>query len=728
MAHVHDDPAAFAAFPSEATISDEQIEAKAQEILAQLTLEEKLAMMDGDPPFWAGSAEMMSGGYNDHPWPAGVIARLGIPGIRFVDGPRGVMLEGATTFPVSMARGAAWDPDLEERIGDVIGREVRALGGNFFGGVCINLPRHPAWGRAQETYGEDPYVLGELGAALTRGVQRHAMACVKHYALNSMENARFSVNVSISQRALHEVYLPHFKRVIDEGVASVMSAYNSVNGEWCGQNPALLTDILKTQWGFKGFVMTDFIFGMRDAKKAALAGQDVEMPFQMHFHQHLKRLVEDGEVPLERIDDAVLRVLRQQLRLARPGEYSHDMAGCERHRALAREAADKSIVLLKNEDNVLPLQNVKKIAVIGRLADTPNTGDGGSSNTRPAYVVTPLEGIRAAFEGNAEILHDDGSNLEQAAAVARSADAVVLVVGYTDADEGEFIAQETMQALITEFSPPPTPEEAPIAEGFAQSMPSEEEGGFPPGGDRDQLTLRPDDEALIQAIAAANPKTIVAVMGGSAVIMEHWRDRVPAILMLWYPGMEGGHALAGILSGQVNPSGKLPLVIPTNADHLPFFDKNATEIDYDLWHGYRKLERDGNPPAFPFGFGLSYTTYRYADLTVKQAQLTPDDTLAISLNVTNSGTQAGEEVVQVYVSALGSAVERAPKELKAFRRVALQPGETKVVDIEIPVERLAYYDETRSGFVVEPLEYELCVGAHSLDAQALKARIVVQGE
>jgi beta-glucosidase len=244
------DQVAFTDLDPGAELSDEQIEGKARDLLAQLTLDEKIAMMCGDPPFWSGMAEMMGGGYGDHPWPAGVIPRLGIPGIQFVDGPRGIILEGATTFPVSMARGATWDLDLEERVGDVIGTELRALGGNLFGGVCINLLRHPAWGRAQETYGEDPYHLGEMGAALTRGVQRHAMACAKHYALNSMENARFKVDVRISPRALHEIYLAHFKRVVDEGVAAVMSAYNSVNGEWCGQNKVLLTDILKKRWGF----------------------------------------------------------------------------------------------------------------------------------------------------------------------------------------------------------------------------------------------------------------------------------------------------------------------------------------------------------------------------------------------------------------------------------------------------------------------------------------------
>src|SRR5689334_20761006 len=245
---------AFGALETARTMSDSEIDAKARELLAALTFDEKLGLMDGDAPLWKGLGVMSSpGGYGSRTWNAGAVPRLGIPGIRFSDGPRGVVMAGATTFPVTMARGATFDPALEERVGEAIGRELRALGGNFFGGVCINLLRHPAWGRAQETYGEDSLHLGVMGAALARGVQRHVMACVKHFALNSMENARQTVDVSADQRALHEVYLAHFKRVVDAGVAAVMSAYNSVNGEWAGQNRALLTDILKQEWGFAGF-------------------------------------------------------------------------------------------------------------------------------------------------------------------------------------------------------------------------------------------------------------------------------------------------------------------------------------------------------------------------------------------------------------------------------------------------------------------------------------------
>jgi len=713
---------AFGELQTAETLTPSQIEERSGALRDRLTLDEKISLMHGQFSLWPGLAAMTApGGYSSRFWVAGEVERLGIPGIRFTDGPRGVILDGGTTFPVSMARGAAWDPALEERIGDAIGREIRALGGNYFGGVCINLLRHPAWGRAQETYGEDPCHLGAMGAALTRGVQRHVMACAKHFALNSMENARFKVDVTIDPRALHEVYLPHFKRAVDAGVASVMSAYNSMNGEWCGQNRELLTGVLKARWGFQGFVITDFIFGMRDAKKAALAGQDIEMPFGALYRRDLKGLVERGEVPRERIDDAALRILREQVRFGQgrdPRDYGPEVVGCEAHRRLAREAAQKSIVLLKNEGGLLPLRNERRIAVLGRLADTPNTGDGGSSNTRPSYVVTPLEGLRAALGDGVELVHDDGSDPERAAAAARGADAALIVVGYAHADEGEYIPPDIFAEFAPSF-PPPGPEDAAFAEG-AQG--GDMDTGMPLGGDRERLSLNPRDEALIEAVTAANPRTIVAVMAGSAVIMEAWAKRAQAILMLWYPGQEGGHAFADVITGKVSPSGKLPCTFPARAEDLPLFDRNATRITYDLWHGYRKLERDGAAPAFPFGFGLSYTNFGYAGLRLASEELRAADTLEATVEVTNTGAVAGEEVVQLYVAAEGSKVERAPKELKAFERVALSPRETRTVRLSVPAAELAYFDPATSGWVVERIAYSAIVGRHAADPDALRAR------
>ena len=706
----------------------DNIKEQVQAILDKMTLEDKLNLMDGDTPFWPGFGEMVKG-YNIKPYPAGVMPEIGIPGIQFVDGPRGIVMKGSTTFPVSLARGATWDTALEEKVGEVIGKELRAQGGNFFGGVCINLLRHPAWGRAQETYGEDPIVLGEMGAALARGVQKHGMACVKHFALNSMENSRFQVDVNISDRALHEMYLPHFKRVIDKGnVAAVMSAYNSLNGEWCGQNKILLTDILKNRWGFEGFVITDFIFGMDDSKKAALAGQDIEMPFRMIHDQHLKGLVEKGEVPMSRIDDAVHRILTQQIKWAKPADYNKAVIGCEEHRALAQEVAEKSMVLLKNENNLLPLKNIKKLAVIGKLADSTDTGDSGSSNTRSEHVVSSLEGIRNRYKDSVEIIYNNGEDLKSAVADAKSADAVVLIVGYTHEDEGEHVPPGMFRKKVYLMPEPASLEEDKIAETFLAPEKSGDTttDSFSLGGDRKDLRLHPEDVQLIRAVTQANKNTVVSIVAGSAVIMEEWKNDVPAILMQWYSGMEGGTALANILAGDVNPGGKLPFVIPTSADHLPHFDLDAKTITYDLWHGYRKLERDGNQPAFPFGFGLSYTTYEYKNLRLDKDHYRDSDTIALTLDVSNTGKVNGEEIIQVYISAINSMVERAPKELKAFTRTAVAAGETRTVKLDIPVTDIAYYDENAKDFIVEPIEYEVFAGRHSLDDRALKSRFRIE--
>jgi beta-glucosidase len=716
-----------------------------EKLLGELTLAEKLAMLDGDWPFWSGTREMMSGGYHRHTWNAGVIPRLDVHGVRFSDGPRGVVLEGgATTFPCAMARGATWDAALETRVGDAIGRELAALGANLYGGVCINLLRHPAWGRAQETYGEDPVLLGALGAALACGVQRHAMACVKHFALNSMENARFSVDVSVSPRALHEVYLPHFKQVVEAGVAAVMSAYNSVNGEWCGQNRALLTEILKERWGFAGFVVTDFVMGLRDAKRAILAGQDLEMPFQMHFHARLAELVAAGDVPIARIDDAARRILVQQRRLGAPRDVPRSVLGCAEHRELAREVAREAIVLLQNERGVLPLTGEERIAVIGRLAATPNLGDRGSSDTRPAHVVTPLEGLRAAVGARGEVHHDPGDSQDAARALAARCDAAIVVVGYTYRDEGEFLvpphfgpfahgipAPGPLRWLFApRFMRPLWPRAFAWATRLATRFGGRRSGGsgFAPGlgGDRSSLTLSTADQALIRAVASANERTIVCVMAGSAVIMEAWRAAVPAILMIWYPGMEGGHALADLIFGKTSPSGRMPFVTPRDASQLPRFDLDAARVTYDLWHGYRKLDRDGAEPAFPFGFGLSYTEFRHEAVAVDRDEVRADDAVTVSVVVRNTGTRDAEQVVQLYADPVGSGIERARRELRGFARIAVPAGETRTAQIPLAIRSLAWFDEARDDFAVEPIAYDLVAARHERDEDAPRVRIRVR--
>ena len=707
--------------------------AVARAFVAGLTVDEKLWCLDGDEEFWPGllrmagraAAQVAGDGYSGRPWFGAQLPRAGFPGIAFSDGPRGVVIGANTCFPVSMARGATWDPDLEERIGQAIGLELRASGANLFGGVNVNVLRHPAWGRAQETYGEDPHHVGEMGAALARGVQQHAMACVKHFALNSIDNARFKVDVLADERVLHEVYLPHFKRVVDEGVACVMSAYNSVNGAWCGENRALLTEILRDEWGFRGFVISDWIFGLRDAVKSVLAGLDVEMPFRQQRMQHVPRALDEGVLSEADIDRPVVRIVETFLRfdavLSRPAPDASIAASAE-HRALAYEAAAKSIVLLKNGEKAVPLLpldagKLKRVAVLGRLASIPNLGDRGSSNVIPPSVVTPLDGLRAALP-DAEVLAVDGSDLEEAARIARDADAVVVVVGCTFEDEGEYISAQPELLMATA---PPRPERLPTPEPSRRERSGTSQRGqrgFATGGDRASLDLSAADQALVRAAAAANPATIVVLMGGSAILVEEWHEAVPAILMLWYPGMEGGRALADTLLGRVNPTGRLPFVVPRDAGHLPRFDRDATSIRYDLFHGQWLLDRDGNEARYPFGFGLSYGPQAVVkDVAVDIG----DEGLSVTARLVNDGTRDATEVVQVYAGARGSRLERPSWRLAAFARTDAPAGRSAIVNLSIPYKRLAV--RINGTWVVEGGAYEIAVGRHAHDPLAVVVRI-----
>lgn len=682
----------------------------AQELLEQLTPQERLGLLDGDQPFWPGMPQMMGEGYNLEPIVAGAVERLGIPGLRFSDGPRGAVIGRSTAFPVPMARGATWDPELEERIGAAIGAEIRAQGGNFFGGICINLLRHPAWGRAQETYGEQPLLLGAMGAALARGAQQHVMACVKHYACNSMENARFRVDVRVDEPTLHEVYLPHFKAVVDTGVASVMSAYNSVNGRWCGQSHALLTAVLRDEWGFEGVVVSDFIWGLRDPVGSLSAGLDVEMPFAQQRAGALPKALADGAASWDDVDRSAVRVLATQLRFAAalPDEVpSRDVVTSPAHRALSREAAAHAMVLLQNDAvagaPVLPFDAaaLRRVAVVGRLADLPNTGDHGSSDVRAPVVVTPLEGLRQAAP-HADVVHVRDEELEDVAAAVAQADAAVVVVGFTAEDEGEYVGSFDPDLAVL-YPPSDDPdaldELARVWDAGPQSV----------GGDRNSLRLRPSDEDLVRAVAAANPRTVVVVVAGSAVVVEAWRPHVPAILLAWYAGMEGGHALADVLLGAAEPAGRLPFAIPVDESHLPPFDRDAATVVYDRWYGQRLLDRDGVDAAFPLGAGLGWTTFAHGDLLVERDGCG----LSVSVTVTNTGDRPGRSLTLVHASRLDDApgVERV---LLGFARAQLSPGESRRVRVDSDLAPLKA--RTAPGqWQLRPGTYRLEVGAHAGD-------------
>ncbi len=669
-------------------MNEEEINEFIDYALKEMTLKEKIKQMSGHDFF---KLLLRDRKFGVRAYPAAGLKRLGIPSILFTDGPRGVIIPGSTCFPVSMARGASWDLELEEKIGDVIGREVRAHGGNLFGGVCINLLRHPAWGRAQETYGEDPFLIGKFGAALVKGVQKHnVMATVKHYALNSIESARFKVNVKMDERTLREVYLPHFKRCIEEDCATVMSAYNKVRGEYCGHNKYLLRDILKEEWGFKGFVHSDWMRGLRDTIGGITGGLDVEMPWSKFYGKKLKKAVENKVIPMELIDDAVIRVIRTILKFTTKIDlefYEENLIGCKDHVNLARIAAEKGMVLLKNEKNFLPLNinGLKSIAIIGPLADVKNTGDRGSSNVRQSNIVTPLQGFRDLVEEKVKLSYLDGTDLALAKNLASSVDIVILIVGYTYKDEGEWIPQ------------------------------------FKIGGDRDSLNLHKEDIELIKAISKVNPNTIVTLIGGSGIMMENWKNEVPAILMAWYSGMEGGHALANIILGNVNPSGKLSFTIPKNTSDLPFFDKNADEIEYGYYHGYTKFDKEGLEPAFPFGFGLSYTQFKYENL---QIEIVSEKIIA-RVDVSNVGKIMGEEVVQLYIGFENSKIQRPIKLLKGFTKAQLQPGEKKTVKIDVNKNDLTWYNPDKMQWDLEDIEYNLYVGGSSRAQDLLTLKFII---
>ncbi len=687
-------------------MSAAEIEAAVATVLTAASLEEKVAMMSGRGFF--EQYRRAKGRWGTEPYRAGAgCERLGVPALWFTDGPRGVARGQSTCFPVSMARGASWDRDLERRIGEVMGIEARAQGCNLSGAVCINLLRHPGWGRAQETYGEDPFHVGEMGAALARGIQTHnVIATVKHFALNSMENARFKVDVRVDPRTLREVYLPHFRRVIAAGCASVMSAYNKVNGEYCGQNRALLTDILRHEWGFDGFVHSDWVLGVYQPYGAA-AGLDIENPEPVHFGDKLVAAVNEGHIAPDVVDRACGRILRTLYRFAAAEDpledYHADLVACPAHVALAREAAEKSAVLLSN-DGTLPLAKTSQVAVFGRLAGVANTGDHGSSRVAPPYVVTALEGIGAALGRPDLMLAGDESDPTLAAEAARAAEAAVVVVGYTADDEGEFIPGDISLGEV---------DLGPDANSRKRSRPR--------GGDRAWLRLPDAQVELIRAVAAANPRTVVVVVAGSAVVMSEWSDQTAAVLQTFYSGMEGGNALAALLFGEVSPSGKLPFTLARDESHYPFFDKDADSIEYGPLHGYTLLEQEGTPAHYPFGHGLSYARFGYRALRVRRAA----GGIEATVSVRNDAAVSADEIVQLYVSFPGTVVSRPRKLLRQFQRLTLAPGQTRTVTLFVPDEDLTYWSQTTGSWHLEPGEHQVHIGGSSASEALLAASVAV---
>ncbi len=658
-------------------------DAAAAELVGEMTEGERLWVLDGDAPFWRGVLKMARA-YNTEPIVAGAVPRLGVPGLRFSDGPRGVVMGNSTAFPAVIARAATWDPALEEQIGRAAGAEARAQGANLFGGVCADLARHPGWGRTQESYGEDPVLVGSMAAALARGAAQHVMPCVKHFVLNAAEDARFVVDVRVDEATLHDVYLAPFRTVVESGVQAVGTAYNQVNGTPVGQSRQLLTEVLREEWGFDGFVMTDFLWGLRDPIGSLAAGQDLEMPFRQQRARALPQALRDGRLDPRDVERCARRLVRTQLRHAASLGPSPDPAviAGPKHRALAREAAAQSIVLLQNEPGpdgipLLPLgtRSRRRVAVIGELATAANFGDAGSSAVRPRSISTVFDGLRDALGPDA-VVHHDGKDPRAAAAVAAGADTAVVVVGLRSEDEGEGIVLSDAETLALAGPPFTRPRVARMAARLLRAIWPRVYSG---GGDRRDLRMRPEDEELVHAVAAANERTAVVVIGGSTILMETWRHDVATILVAWYPGMEGGRGVADVLLGDREPGGRLPFAIPTDAAHLPHFDPDARQAVYDRWIGQRKLDRDGHRAAYPLGFGLGYTTFAITDLELDTA----GEEVRATVRVRNMGARRGATVVQLYAFDAHAPEDRRVDRLVGFARVAAEAGEARDVKIAL---------------------------------------------
>ncbi|MCA9548723.1 MAG: glycoside hydrolase family 3 C-terminal domain-containing protein [Myxococcales bacterium] len=710
---------------------------RAYGLLKLMSLEEKVQQMSG-PPY--NPNNFFDQESNE---------RMGIPGLLYVDGPRGVRWYnsdyGTTVYPVAAARASTWNPELERLIGKAMAKEMRAMGRHVLLAPTINQVSHPRWGRAQESYGEDSFLLGTMGAAMIRGAQYdptvadpddpeqavedtyRIQACVKHFAANNIEDTRIYVNAVLDQRTLHEVYLPHFRKAVDERVACVMSSYNRINGSYAGFSRPLLRETLKQGWGFNGYVISDW-FAKGNTINSPAAGLDVEMPFSSgtfpsqfdsayFYGTNLTNAVNSGLVDEDDVDEAVLRILHQKVLF---GLLDHDvqwkpwLTKSEATQALALEAARQGIVLLKNgpttalADDVLPLSRdaVSKIALVGKFANSENMGDKGSSDAKVvdgSLVITPTEGIRDALTGAGKsvVAYETVAGHE---ADVQDADVIVVVAAYFYAD-------------------------------LARTS-SGEEGEWK---DRVSMQLPARDLTNIQAAVALkqshpNLKVVVVMKSGGAIVVNDWVSGVDAVIMAWFAGMKEGTALAEIIFGDVNPSGRLVQSFPTRESDLPGFDNSSQgDVEYGYYHGYRWLDKQGVRAQYPFGFGLSYTTFSFSNLQVVNPTVATDGTVEVKVDVTNDGPRAGTEVVQLYVgfshTALQDEWKRPVKELEAFARVEdLAAGATETVTLTVPVSELGYWDASAKAFVVEKMVHELFVGpsADPQDPNLLQATFTVQ--
>ena len=659
---------------------------------AELTLEEKASLTSG-ADFWTTKA----------------VERAGVPAMMLTDGPHGLRKQAgasdhlglnesvpATCFPPAVALGSSWDAELAERVGEALGVESVIEDVAVILGPGINIKRSPLCGRNFEYFSEDPIVSGVMGTGLVRGIQsKGAGSSLKHFAANNQETDRLRSSSDVDPRPLREIYLRGFERVVKDAQPwTVMCSYNRLNGVYTSEDPWLLTTLLRDEWGFEGLVVSDW-GAINDRVVGLPAGLDLEMPSSRgRTDAELVAAVRDGSLDEEYLDIAAGRIL-DLIRKVRARAAIAGPLDAAAHHTLAREAAGRSIVLLRNEGGLLPLSPARQVAVIGAFAANPRFQGAGSSQINPTRLDSALDGIRAVAGDS--VSYSAGFPLGS----ADTADPVAL--------RDEAVAAASAAEVAVLFLGVPAEEES---EGF----------------DRTHIDLPAAQLDLVDAVLAVNPNVVVVLSNGGVVALP-FADRVPAILEGWLLGQAGGSATADVLYGAVNPSGKLTETIPLRLEDNPSYGNFPGELGHvrygeGILVGYRWYDAKKLEVAFPFGHGLSYTTFGYGDAT---ASLTASGDVIVTVPVTNTGSVAGREVVQVYTSLADSVVQRAPRELKGFAVVALEPDETTTVEVTLRRSELAYWDVRVDGWVVEGGEYVVEVGASSRDLRS-RTSVLIEGE
>ncbi|GAB2684961.1 glycoside hydrolase family 3 C-terminal domain-containing protein [Mucilaginibacter koreensis] len=677
---------------------------KITSIIKKLTLQEKIAMLHANGLFTSAG-----------------VKRLGIPDLVSDDGPLGVRedvkpgwgsanltTDSATFFPNGSALAATWNPELAYRFGKAMGEEARARNKHIMLAPAFNIIRTPLGGRTYEYYSEDPFLNAKLAVQAVQGIQsQHVAACVKHYAVNNQEVERGRVNVEVNERALREIYLPAFKASITEGNAwTIMSAYNKLRGAYCAENDYLLNQILKGEWKFKGIVISDW-GGTHSTVNSAKYGLDLEMGSRLpyssyYFADSLLAAVKAGKVSERIIDDKVRRILWVMYQTSLSANAPAGKLNTPEHSKAVYDIAAESIVLLKNDKHLLPLStsNFKSIAVIGDNATHTFHLGGFGAGVKARYEVTALAGLQNRLAGKAALNFAQGySGVYKAGFASTNPD--------THGPDTAMIAQAVATAKKSDM--------AILFVGGNRDYESE-------GRDRKDLSLPFGEQELVDAVTAANANTIVVVVGGAPYDIAKIKSNNHTIVWSWYNGSENGNALADVLLGKINPSGKLPFTFPASlgdspAHALGAYPGSNLQVDYKegILVGYRWFDTKKIDPMYCFGYGLSYTDFKYADLHTNKKAYRPADHIMATVRVKNTGKYTGKETVQLYIRKEGSSVERADKELKAFKKVSITPGETADVSLNIPVKDLAYYNVQAKKWVVEPGKYKLLAGTSSRD-------------